>query len=93
MTTERKPIAVLYIPNENTFGRTISASDLMRGFNGSDDRIVMPAGFSDYLWFVFVDQELRTPEIQVFNVKDYTQAEYDELKKMVEAGIQTIENQ
>lgn len=87
-----KPIVVLYLPNSEYFGPTISPWELMAQFNGHDDRIKMAQGFYDYLWFVFVDHELSAPSIQVFHEKDYTKEQYDDLKKMLEEGINSLKN-
>lgn len=87
-----KPIVVLYLPNSEYFGPGISAMHVMAGFNGHDDRIKMAEGFYDYLWFVFVDNELSAPELKVFHEKDYTKEQYEDLKKMLEEGISSLKN-
>lgn len=90
MTPERKPIVVLYIPVADFFGSTLPPSSLMAAFNGQHDSITMPDSFNHYLWFVFVDRELRTPDIRVFHEKDYTETQYEELKSMLQEGVNSI---
>lgn len=90
MIPERKPIVVLYIPVADFFGSNLLPSDLMAAFNGHHASITMPDAFNGYLWFVFVDQELRTPDMKVFHEKDYTEVQYDELKVILQEGINTF---
>lgn len=90
MTSERKPIVVLYIPRPDYFGDMLYPSDLMAAFNGHHDNIKMPDAFNGYLWFVFVNQDLATPDMRVFHEKDYTEAQYEELKAMVKEGVESL---
>lgn len=90
MTPERKPIVVLYIPSIDYFGQELTPVDLMAAFNGHHRNITMPDAFNGYLWWVFVDQELRTPNLRVFHEKDYTEMQYDELRSMLEEGMKSI---
>lgn len=92
MTPERKPIVVLYIPVADFFGSTLPPSILMAAFNGQHDSITMPDSFNGYLWFVFVNRELVAPDLRVFHEKDYTEIQYNELKSMLEEGIETLKN-
>jgi hypothetical protein len=82
-----KPIVVLYLPDNDYFGPETSPMDLMAVFNYDGGRIKMPPMFYDYLWFVFVNREIVAPELKVFHEKDYTQIQYDDLRKMLEEGI------
>lgn len=86
----RKPIAVLYIPTETTFGYELSAIDLMQMFNGHDENRKVNEAFYDYLWFVFVDTELNAPKIQVFHEKDFTDIQYDELMQLIETEMSKL---
>lgn len=88
-----KTIAVLYIPSDQVFGPDLSSGQLMAIFNGLDDRITMPQGFCDYLWFVFVNSELATPEIKLYHEKHYTDSQYDELYKMLKDGIDALNSE
>lgn len=90
MTPERKPIAVLYIPEADFFSTDMPPSTLMAAFNNNHDKILMPEAFYDYLWFVFVDRELRTPDLRVFHEKDYTEMQYEELRVMLKEGINAL---
>jgi len=85
-----KPIVVLYIPEADFFSPDMPPSELMAMFNDNHDRIKMPEAFYGYLWFVFVDRELRTPDLRVFHEKDYTETQYEELKTMLEEGINSL---
>lgn len=88
-----KPIAVLYLPRNDYYGSNLMISQLTAAFNGYDDKLTMPQGFSDYLWFIFVNTELYTPELEVFHEKDYTEIQYAELKAMLEESIISLKNQ
>jgi hypothetical protein len=90
MISERRPIVVLYIPDANYFGLTLLPSELMAAFNNSHKDITMPEAFNGYLWFVFINRELITPDLRVFHEKDYTEAQYAELKTILEEGINAI---
>jgi hypothetical protein len=86
----RKPIVVLYIPASDFFAPTLPPSELMAAFNDSHPKIKMKESFNDYLWFVFVNTDLNTPELKVFHEKDYTEAQYDELMAVVKEGIGSL---
>lgn len=83
-----KPIVVLYLPDAHHFGP--DPGELMSAFNDNHNEIKMAPMFYDYLWFVFVNEELVAPELKVFHEKDYTEAQYDELKSMLEEGIKSL---
>lgn len=85
-----KPIVVLYLPWADSFGFDLTPGDLMAMLNDNDERRKMAPMFYDYLWFVFVDNSLNTPKLQVFHEKDYIEAQYDDLKKMLEEGINSL---
>lgn len=87
-----KPIVVLYIPLADFFSRDLPPSQLMAVFNDNHDEIKMPPMFYDYLWFVFVDEASDVPRLQVFHEKDYTKEQYDDLKNMLEEGINSLKN-
>lgn len=90
MTPERKPIVVMYIPKSDFFSPKMPPSELMAMFNNDHDRIKMPEAFYDYLWFVFVNGELVAPELKVFHDKDYTETQYEDLKTMIQEGINSL---
>ncbi len=90
MTPERKPIVVMYIPEADFFSPKMPPSELMAMFNDNHDSIKMPEAFYGYLWFVFVNGELVAPELKVFHEKDYTEAQYEELKTMIQEGINSL---
>lgn len=80
-----KPIVVLYLPNADHFGH--DPGELMAAFNDSHRKIKMAPMFYDYLWFVFVNVDLTTPELKVFHEKDYSEEQYNELKRILDDGI------
>jgi hypothetical protein len=88
-----KPIAVLYLPSDEYFGPHTRVGDLVAAFNGYHPDIQMPSGFSDYLWFIFVNGELYVPELKVFHEKDFTEIQYEELRQMIEDGVKIIPQQ
>jgi hypothetical protein len=90
MTAERKPIVVLYIPDADFFSSTLPPSSLMAAFNGHHNSIAMPDSFNGYLWFVFINHELVTPDLRVFHEKDYTEIQYEELRGMLQEGINSL---
>ena len=39
--------------------------------------------FTDYHWFCFYKQGIEEPEFKVFHEKDFTEIQFEELKKLV----------
>lgn len=87
-----KPIAVLYLPTDEYLGPYNKTGYLMSAFNGCHHEITMPDAFYDYLWFVFVNEELNTPDLKVFHEKDFTEIQYSELKAMLEEELSKLKN-
>lgn len=83
-----KPICVIYLPSELSLsagGKIITPNDLMSILNGWDDEVLQDRKhfWSDYLWFSFYKHEIDAPEFKVFHEKDFTEIQYEELKKLV----------
>lgn len=85
-----KPIVVLYLNHVDTFGPNLSPGELMALLNDNHSDKKMAPMFYDYLWFVFVNGELPAPELKVFHEKDFTKAQYDDLYKMLQDGINEL---
>jgi hypothetical protein len=99
MSSEVKPIVVIYIPeNFDIGGRMDAANRLMSVLNNdfgrepTDRKYQSNNYWKDYLWFVFYDYEVSTPQFKVFFPKDFTEIQYGELKKLIEDSLQQIEN-
>ena len=85
MSTETKPICVIYFPdNYNVGPGRINVNELMRTFNGWDESKGKPqSGFEGYMWFCFIKYDIDAPEFQVFHPKDFTDIQFEELKQLV----------
>lgn len=92
-----KPIVIIYLPeNFSINSNELSApTELMRILNGnfgeSDPKIKYNDYWKDYLWFCFYDHEVNSPQFKVFYPKDFTEIQYEELKKLIENSLQKIQ--
>ena len=41
----------------------------------------------DYYWFVIIDYEIKSIKFEVFYAKDFTEIQFEELKKIIEDSI------
>jgi len=84
-----RPICVIYIPDNLSLGRggiSSTANEIMRVLNGWDDEInesLRDKKLDEYIWFSFRKPDITTPEFKVFYSKDFTEIQYQELKKLV----------
>lgn len=84
MSTEVKPICVVYVPE------TISSS---RSDAWESCRVLMnqmDKDKPDYHWLVFVDPAAERVELKVFHPKDFTDIQYEELKLIMTDTIEKI---
>ena len=94
MSIEVKPIVVIYLPENISFGggKSFPPMELMKALNGNfgypDDKIMYNDYWKQYYWFCFYDYEIQTPRFEVFYSKDFTEIEYAELKKIIEDAIE-----
>lgn len=96
MTTEPKPIVVIYLPKEFTIGnsgRMNAPMELMQALNGNfgmpyKNKFLYTDYWKEYYWFCFEDFEISTPRFEVFYSKDFKEIEYAELKKIIEDAIE-----
>lgn len=78
-----KPIVVIYWPeNEGS-----NADKVMSILNGWDDNESAGDYWKEYYWFCFPKRNICEPEFQVFHEKDFTDIQFEELKKMVTEAI------
>lgn len=97
MSTEVKPIVVINLPANFTLGdgRNNAPMKLMEALNGNfgqskpDDKIKYSDYWKDYLWFCFYDNnpELTAPIFNVHYPKDFSQTQYEDLKKLITDAI------
>lgn len=91
-----KPIAVIYIPNSfsNGTGERVRTFELANAFNGENDTIyyVNKELYKDYLWFCFPTDD-KDFTMEVFHPKDFTEAQYSELKELITNEINKIKLQ
>lgn len=83
-----KPICVIYFPYTFVGGGTKTEwiYEYMRFLNGDvdkNDRYVNSDQFKDYHWFCFYKSDIDEPEFKVFHEKDFTEIQFEELKKLV----------
>jgi len=98
--TDAKPIVVIYLPDNFVIGngRSDAPMELMRALNGNfgekelNSRIQYSDYWQQYYWFCFTKYDILEPEFKVFYPKDFTEIQYEELKKMVEDGINSLKN-
>jgi len=98
-----KPIAVIYLPEYfhigGMNGHDSASMELMKILNGnfgmesSDSNISYPDYWNQYYWFCFPKFNIDVPEFKVFHEKDFTEAQFYELKEMVEIGMKQIAEQ
>ncbi len=92
---EAKPICVIYfpdlfLPNINR-GWIYEYMAFLNGDGREDGKMKWHTKadyYKDYYWFCFYDAEIQTPRFEVFNVKELTEVNFEELKRMVEEAIQ-----
>lgn len=95
MANELKPIVVIYFPDNFYIGNGEHAPTLMMkalngGFGGNEklsDKIKYTDYWNQYYWFCFEKHDIDAPEFQVFHPKDFTDIQFEELKKMVSDAI------
>lgn len=93
---EVKPICVIYFPDSfYTNKERHWIYEYMRYLNGeqSDGSIKWSDRkdyWNQYYWFCFYKQDITEPELQVFHPKDFTEANYQELKDLVMKEIEKI---
>lgn len=101
MSTETKPICVIYLPDQFTLsanGKLDAPMELMRALNGNfgekvpDSKIIYSDYWKDYYWFAFYDNEIDTPRFEVFYSKDFTEIQFAELKKIIDEAIENQSN-
>lgn len=81
-----KPICVIYFPDNFYDERDRSwIYDYMWFLNGekSKGRKTPSQYFTQYYWFCFHKEGITEPEFKVFHEKDFTEIQFEELKKMV----------
>ncbi len=92
---EAKPICVIYFPDA-FYGDGIKRNwiyEYMRFLNGDsdgNDKIKYHSRqdyYKDYYWFCFYGHDIYEPRIEVFNVKDLSEVNFEELKAMVMEAI------
>ena len=84
-----KPIAVIYVP-ESAFGKngaTVRMSDCM----GIMEKFEKEK--PDYHWFCFIDYDAPKIELKVFYEKDFSEIQYEELKKLITDAIEQQKQQ
>lgn len=93
---EAKPICVIYFPDAfNPAGSRDWIYDYMRFLNGGTDGNdkfryhKRDDYYKDYYWFCFYGDDIREPRFEVFNTKDFTPAQFDEIKSMINEVIQS----
>jgi hypothetical protein len=83
-----KPICVIYFPDlfVNGSGDRNWIYQYMRFLNGEQDdgsNWKHSDHFTEYYWFCFYKQGIEEPEFKVFHEKDFTEIQFEELKKLV----------
>lgn len=84
-----KPICVIYFPKYFSMSRSdliLDPFELMKELNGwGREGILYPDEdrFGGYQYWCFHKEEITAPEFKVFHPKDFTEADYEELKQLV----------
>ena len=78
----------MYLPPEFSFGKSgyiVDPLELMKEFNGwgREGKYDPNNDIAQYLWFIFRKESITEPELKVFQEKDFTYIEYQELKDLV----------
>lgn len=91
-----KPICVIYFPDHFVDGIAERnwIYEYMRFLNGDRDQEDKYKyrgfeNFNDYHWFCFYKQGINEPELKVFYEKDFTEIQFEELKKLITDSIET----
>ena len=80
--TEAKPICVMRLPETTAIGRQpIDYSVCFEIQTGLQEEK------PDYYWFVVIDYEIKSLKFEVFYAKDFTEIQFEELKKIIEDSI------
>ncbi len=85
-----KPICLIYLPTDYSFsesGLIVKPIELMRELNmWQDDRrhsVSDEDAYGGYMYWCFKKEGITEPEMQVFHPKDFTEANYEELKELL----------
>lgn len=90
-----KPIAVIYIPyNVVDSAGIFNVWEFAIALNGEDNTkyVVNKELYKDYLWFCFPTDD-KDFTMEVFHPKDFTEAQYSELKELITNEINKIKLQ
>jgi hypothetical protein len=93
---EAKPICVIYLPEHWSFGNMDrdGASELMKALNGGfgndDNRVQYTDYWKEYYWFCFTKYDIEAPEFKVFHAKDFTEIQFNELKDLIMADLESM---
>ncbi len=80
-----KPIAIVYFPENISMGNDdVNYGEITAGLNKT---------YPDYYWFCVPDNNAEKIYLQVFYEKDFTEIQYQELRKLIEKSLQPTENQ
>lgn len=86
-----KPIAIIYFPD--IFDPVLKSGwiyEYMAALNGESvdpGKWNFKHDYSDYHWFCFYKYDIQEPQIQVFHEKDFTEIQYQELKKIIQDSL------
>jgi len=96
-----KPICVIYLPeNFPIYGRynEDAPMELMRALNNNfgdpgDGKRTYPDYWTQYYWFCFTKYgQIEAPEFKVFHPKDFTEIQFNELKDMILADLESMKH-
>lgn len=90
-----KPIAIIYFPDNMGSPEKNWIYQYMAFLNGEKTEHGISFGekkdyWKDYYWFCFYDYDIDKPEIKVFYEKDFTDIQYNELKKLITQSLNEI---